>query len=372
MRAIHGLTARVAAALAGLVAIGLVNAQEDVLKEGDPIPPNLKEVLKRAPPDKREGIRFLFFPKPFDIGGFVLDGDGRPVQDAEVKLSWHYMSVLTLNGATHEEIVRTGADGRFTVTVKAGGDIHVREATKDGYEWRYDLNPLKSQNGGMDEEPRLLDKTAVYYLRKRGRMTYLHEASEVRLAFAPTGGRAGLMCPVDRGDERKSFRADPTPEELRKLGCAVLVNSTFSEEKQAYLVSFSVPWPGGGILERPGSEMRYSAPAGEYLPELTLEIPLNLVGTYPTPYRCLYVKSQSPLLYSRMDIHMNADKMQIRFRIKVWTNLYGNGNFENAPGVSYYLQKHLFEEARKAYAKGEYPPEPDIKKLIAGWKDPKQ
>ncbi|MDH4318653.1 MAG: carboxypeptidase-like regulatory domain-containing protein [Desulfobulbaceae bacterium] len=289
------------------------------------------------------------------IRGRVIDQNGTPIPDVEIKAGWFYRSILTLQGGTREKTVFTDNDGYFFIKTTTENSPSINSISKKGYEYNYEDNPF-FEIGGVERDERLLDSEnnpIIFYLRKRGDTTYIY-----RFAYNWYVSEPFKMISYDAVGKRiREIDSD-----LSKLrgpeSIDLILSSTHDTTTGTYDVHLSTPLQKNGL--QVSDSKLYEAPADGYDRELKLSFKHGEEGT-----KYIYFTSRKPTVYSRMELTYDALPEELSFEFSTWTNPYGARNLEHEPDMPWPLERQLKEEAVKALENGELPPEPNIPALLA-------
>lgn len=260
--------------------------------------------------------------RPIEFYGLVLDQDGNPLPDVEVKLSIR-ATKEPVPGAVGDgfdyPIVRTDDRGRFEIVNTKGALLSVQELRKPGYE---------ASKGGINR--------AYWYWRSPG-MTFTpdRESPEVfrmwRMAGAERLVRKGISgnirfdgAPVfidlssgrlgDAGDIRVSLVRDP-----RQI--------TFGQRNFRWTLTIEAP--NGGVSESTDEQM-YLAPTEGYQSELVFSVHPDSANWTDEKSVRFYAKLRDGRRYARLEMKVliGSDRETAPLYITYYLNPSGSRNLE--------------------------------------------
>jgi len=303
-----------------------------------------------------------------DFYGKLLDQDDRPIEGAVVTIHVrHFSPIPPFFMGTKYLSSKTGQDGIFEVHPGRGLDLFITEFSKEGYEFRSDMNPEHSfQYGGSGGEVVFVpdrDNPVIFRMRKKlQERTFLFSNRDWGLGINRDG--SGEDRAYDFVEQKRTRPADRPPNNRWSEHCDLRYRATFDEEAGEWEVVFSSCGIGGGIFASP--DELFEAPEGEYRAEWSfMAKDLDLPGDH-----FLYVKSRSPSVYSRVELtDIRATKEHVRIYGNTTTNPYGDRVLDavDIPLESthrYRFEKRLKSEAQAALREGRLPERPKMMALI--------
>ena len=329
----------------------------------------LDETQRLLGESKQNQIREMLKVADFGISfhGRVIDQYGKPVEDAEVILQLTKFSPNPDSFFTDVEDCprHTDKDGRFSFSALRGRNLSISTINKTGY----DDENMRVGFGGQtsfekkrsdDQKPstRVLpipkSDPAVFIIRKKGDTSYLMAGDEY-FDFIIKKNNFGEVA---LNGSRKS-PTEPAP----LFWPGFLVTCTTTENPPGWAVTIKGANAGDELLR--SDKVLYEAPESGYQSQLTF----SMKRTFPRDIlECQVVlKSMKPVTYSLANIRLDADSEGLRVSSGISINPYGTRILEREVQLGQFedLEERLYAEARAAFFKGENPPTPDLKKLIA-------
>lgn len=290
--------------------------------------------------------------KPVKIYGKVVDTEGHPISETEVKLMWQQSTILI--GKTdlgRFDSVTSRTDGCWDFTVQKPYRAFVQEARKEGYEYTTRYNQESSVRN-LVEHRTTRDLPVVTVLRKKGETTFLIQSDGPRpiRAVFPHSQTNSLDLLAEKGDK---FRAGSYAD--------LQVAIEYGRTGGAWTVTYSASNGTDGIVT--DTNLLYEAPQEGYQKEVVLNGP-------PWP-RYLYLRSRTPAIYSRLDLEYfiwrGSDTNQtFSINYKAWVNPYGERNLEYDTDLEneWRLIDQLGDQAKTAIRQNKRPAKPDLPKLV--------
>ena len=297
--------------------------------------------------------------------GKVQDQFDQPVEGAEVVLHITAFSpnVEELFGQTKEVLVKTGSQGRFTVTNQKGHSIYIDAIRKTGYAFSVMQNSEEYRFSGEDQNftPNQADPV-IFRVRKKGPTVFLLE--DRYLEFYIPVAESGKVISYDFV-QRRSIRnvANPAGDEAA-LVADLQVKATFNTNDTTWTVILSPGGTNGGIIV--SDQLLYEAPDSGYQAEYTF----RLEDRKPPKAKYVYLKTRDPAVYTCYEIeYINVNKEFFRLSGKSVTNPYGDRNLEPETDLPYKGTKQLTDEAKNAFRQNKRPEKPDLSRLLKEKKD---
>jgi hypothetical protein len=314
-----------------------------------------------------------------DFYGKLLDQDDRPIEGAVVTIHVrHFSPIPPFFMGTKYLSSKTGQDGIFEVHPGRGLDLFITKFSKEGYEFRFDMNPENGfQYGGSGGEVVFVpDKNnpVIFRLRKKlQNRTYLFKDRD--WGFRISSDQPNTWKATDTVEKRKIQPFDESDGNEHEVTCDLKYRAVLDEEAKEWSVYFSACGAEGGVVV--GPEELYEAPKEGYRDEWRIVIPVGVVRKrdHDPPSPCLYIKSRSPSIYSKVVVKtIYSDPDMIRMYGKMTTNPYGDRVLDSVdfppystePEIEriYQVGDRLEEEAKAALREGRLPPRPKIMALI--------
>jgi len=284
------------------------------------------------------------------VSGRVVDLDGNPVAEAEVKISWSRATFLIgMPESPTETWIKSDVRGEWFFPLDKPDCIYVMDAAKDGYEFVHSKYPCQDLVG---LSRRTKGAPVVVRMRKKGEATFLirREGPRAIRAHSPHSQTNGLDLMEERPDR---LRAESYAD--IQLAINWLPNSNRWE------VVFSAPNGADGLLV--GTNLLYEAPQDGYQKNVAVSDP-------PWPQH-VYLRSRKQPIYSRIDLEYypwkGSDTNQVLgICYKAWVNPFGERNLEydQRASQSRRTERELTQEAKTAIEKGRRYQKPDIEQRI--------
>lgn len=287
---------------------------------------------------------------PVRVSGRVVDLDGNPVPEAEVKISWSQATFLIGVPEKPTDIwIKSDNRGEWSFSLEKPDCIYVMGASKEGYEFVHtkylcqDLVGLCRRTKGAPVAVRLRKKGAATFLIRR-------EGFRSFRAYSPHSQTNGLDL------------MEEWPEKLRKGSYEdIKLAINWLPNSNRWEVVFSAPTGADGLLV--GTNLLYEAPQDGYQKFIRVCGP-------PWP-QYVYLRSRVQSLYSRIDLEYfpwkGSDTNQVLgICYKAWINPFGERDLECDQRAlkSRRVERELTEEAAVAVKAGLRPLKPDIEQRI--------
>lgn len=284
------------------------------------------------------------------VSGRVVDLDGDPVPEAEVKISWSQATFLI--GVPEKPTViwiKSDIRGEWFFSLDKPDCIYVMGAAKEGYEFVHAKYPCQDLVGLCR-----MTKGApvIVRLRKKGEVTFLirREGARSIRAYSPHSLTNGLDLMEERPDRPRAGGYTDI-----QLAINWLSNSNKWE------VVFSAPNGADGLLA--GTNLLYEAPQDGYQKSVVVHGP-----SWP-PHVYLRIRGQP--VYSRLDLEyypwIGSDTNQVLgICYTAWINPFGERNldFDRRVLKSRRTERELTEEFAAAVKAGLRSTQPDIERRI--------
>ena len=316
--------------------------------------------------DEAQMARMKELSKSLDVDirfyGKVLDQFDQPVMGAEVELCLTHFSPSPTAAFTAMKrlTVKTDEHGAFSVTRARGCSLSVEQVVKEGYEFSWERNPLRSFNYSAGWERIFVpDEKApvVFRVRKKGATTFVLSGEDLAMGchVKDSGKAMGYDFIQDAGIDNPANPAGPD----RDRTCDLELTATFDKDNSTWKLTLRPGNAGGGI--QASEELLYEAPEVGYTAEHVI-----VPERHKLPKtRYIYLRSREPVIYTRAEIAaVVVGSGFVRLCLDSVTNPYGDRNLEGEPDLPYEVIKPLTDEARAALRQKKLPPKPDLQKLI--------
>jgi len=316
---------------------------------------------------------------PISFYGKVIDQDGQPVADAQVRISiTHYSLNGPLPGLGLKTImVKTNQDGFFEIENGRGWEVNISRIVKDGYEF----TPLDMKRSGHGDpfmygskyvNPHIPDKSkpVVYRIHKIGPTAFLLMGNG-QLVVRPDEKVVVGEISKDRLFYNPNYYTDRRDNSEKFPGFAV--SGTLAKDTRDWVLTFKGKHPNDTVILL--NDFVYQAPENGYQPSAELKAslqPSDVPGREPQyPGRleaCLIVRSGNPVTYTRVNLEIylrDANRCDISYDMTL--NPYGVRTFEldkRTHDKEGRISSILGVQAIQALCNGQLPPKPDIDKLI--------
>lgn len=309
--------------------------------------------------------------------GEVLDQDGQPVADAQVRISITQYSLKgPLPGFGLKAImVKTNQDGVFEIENERGWELGIDKISKDGYEYtsfnRTERHGEPFRYGSDYVNPHIPDKSkpVMYHIHKIGPTTFLL-TGEGQLVVHPDQKVVIGEISKDPLYYNPSYYGDRRDNSENFPGFAVSGN--VDKDTRDWVLTFKGKHPNDTVVLL--NDFVYQAPKEGYQPTAELKAslqPSDVSGReprYPHSIQAyLIVKSAAPVTYTRVSLEIYPrDEKRCDIRYDMTVNPYGDRTFEldKRTTTGGKVTNFLARQAIQALCNGELPPKPDIDKLI--------
>jgi len=324
--------------------------------------PDLLKNLKIGSMVRRLDTSIRFYGKVLDQHGKLIEGAVVTVQVGRFDV----MAPLFMGVQTVE--VLTDQNGYFQIINVRGSDIFIKEISKDGHEFRYDMNSEYGfQYGGSGGETVFVpDKNSPVIFRMRKRLqdrTFLFEKPSSGIQVLAED--SGMLKGTDFIEGKRTRLPEDKVKHSLSEKCDLWYQVTYEEESGDWNVVLKPGGPNGGILVT--DQKLYVAPEDGYQKEWSFEP----VSRKNPKTNFVYLKSRSPAIFSRLEIYsVVVTDGFVRIRWKRATNPYGDRvldavDMENLSSHERLeLKKRLKSEAQAALREGRLPERPKILALI--------
>jgi len=231
---------------------------------------------------------------PLIFYGVVVDEGNSPVEGAEVEISWLYWNILHPQGYGYDyKTLKTGKDGRFTLSGVKGYQCGIKGVLKPGYEWVYEMQPhfkytspemyaRAVESGYYIPDP---DNPVKLVLRKKNppelvlkdgwyRVRYLEYGEDFTCYDVVFHSRWSL-----KDEEEGKIKLENTNDKYRPrlLHRDIMYKAEKIEKdgKKICVLTFRAPGEGNGVQQTGG--VVYTAPETGYQPEVKIEAPFPSV-----------------------------------------------------------------------------------------------
>lgn len=291
--------------------------------------------------------------QPLHVYGKVVDMNGSGIDGAEVRIVWYTgHSLLGAGEKRIETILISGTNGLWEFRAEKPLRAFVSDAKKDGYEC------VSIEDADSNLLDRLLTKTnpVVVRLRKKGEETFLvvvpaiNRENELIRVASPNSQTNGLDVFTERA--RRAAAGKYTD---------LIVAADFDLASGWWRVTFSATNGTDGIVV--SDDLLYEAPKEGY--------GKSVVRTGPPWPKYLYLRSRTPVIYTRLDLDCDVwngstTNRLLTINYKAWINPYGGRNLEYDQRVAqnWRVEEELTVEAKQALDAKRLPPRPDITQRI--------
>jgi hypothetical protein len=265
---------------------------------------------------QKEEIIKEYFSKRIDFYGLVKDGDGHPVENANVEYSV-YSDWLSPNPKTAHGI-QSDVGGRFSITSKQGASIFVKVTHPDYYEtgqsyinmsFAQPVDPLPTSSNPF-----------IFVLRKKGDAEPLVKDKQV-LRNVPKNGQPVRVGLSGRSATDLTIQAWTSP---RPVGAAN--NAPFDWKVR-------VEVPGGGLVANE-DQFQFQAPESGYAPAIEYDMPASGIdGKWRDRLEQTYFVKLGNGNYARMRFQMIAGGNHFAV-VESYYNPSGSRNLEYDPNMT--------------------------------------
>jgi hypothetical protein len=308
--------------------------------------------------------------RPMKLYARVVDQNGEPVAGAAAECEINTMPTSIRGTSGISKVTRkTDEDGRFSVEAPKGLSLTVLGVSAKGYAYDRKDNPFEFFfSSNLREDTRHhpdKEKPVRFLLRRRGEQVLLLG-----------GGISAKFSDDKRFPEQALGRPVNIAVMCVSRGLGILKRErprpdlTFTAEPGAtFKVTFTAL---GKTVFQHSDEKLYLAPKDGYDKKTwTITVPKGYDRDKKT---YLYVKSDAPPLYTRVEMTFSPSDDSIFVRGKRWTNPYGDRRLEQLseedlkqkyPGLwTSRLISELEKRIRPAWLKGRVAEKPDIDAII--------
>jgi hypothetical protein len=297
--------------------------------------------------------------KPLHIEGKCVDTAGNPLPGVEVLIRWRTAETLIGIPEKHNQHLWVMSDGKGEWRFQIGKPslAGVYDAKKEGY-------AFEKSKSTMDELMRVRSKNntdsveVVVCMRKK--------KEEVWLLSSPNHGEGEILLKAKMGQPARATldildKVIYTSEKQKKHE-DVQVDARFDASNQVWVISFLAAEGTDAIFV--SDDKLYEAPESAYSKMVEMRMPPDL--KYHDKETFLYVRSRSPVVYSRIEFKMSViscenNEQELSIVKQSFTNPYGERSLENGEKFEQYTfaTEELVREAKKAIQSGTLPKKPE-------------
>ena len=258
--------------------------------------------------------------------GKLVDQNENPVEGARIiydieKYGFVFPSVS-------RKSVKTGKDGLFMIRGGNAAKLRILDAILDGYEYLWQNNEhLFEYRSYYDSDIRHTpDKSnpVVLHIRKR--------ESECCCVL-----ETGLDVDIKAGDKENCMGYDlftckqkKYPQSDSSDAWDLEVFAVNETEQNQWLLNFRTPKKNSGIQK--SAKQLFMVPEDGYVNEVSF--PIKYTKNSYAQKLFLFIKSDSPTAYMRLDVKYESDSERIRIRSKLFMNPYGERLLESVAPFS--------------------------------------
>ena len=310
---------------------------------------------------KRDSIIEGLKKKQIHVYGKVLDQMNNPVSDAEVMIHWERFSTKTV--PMQKRWLKADENGNWDFKTEAVY-LNVWEAKKGGY-----IFSRAQQDGSLnsdDIDNNLTSPANRFVLR-------LHKLIDPTFLVNQEGrlARATTEIPIAISFDIFREKIMPTSATNNRSNNEFYSDLEIRVEKRdvgdSWRVSYRALGDNGGLIVT--NALLFEAPSMGYAQDCVL------VGKRDKDFpRYLYLRSRTPAVYTRFNIHYSLRPDSCVLSYELWSNPYGSRSLEYDENLKslWRLREKLTKEARSEFGKGKRPPKPNIKALIKAEKEKKK
>ena len=293
------------------------------------------------------------------ICGRIVDLDGNPVPEAEVRISWSRATFLIgVPEKPTDTWIKSDIRGEWSFSLDKPDCIYVMGAAKEGY-------AFVNSDYACQELAELCRRTkgapVVVRLRKKCEETFL-----VVNPRAGQNDKVLRLTSFHSGTNHLDVLADGIRRGAFKGYADISIAADYDPKNGWWKISCSATNGTDGIIT--SDELLYEAPSKGYEKQIVTNGP-------PWP-KYVYVRSRTPAIYSRVNLDYYVwdgapTNRVLNIYYKSWANPYGSRSLEHSKSIeqNWCLEKELKAEAKAAIEAKRYPPNPDIPLLIKAMKE---
>ena len=256
-----------------------------------------------------------------DFYGRLLDQDGKPVPNAEIRYAASGYGLTGLAPRYEPGVTNSDREGNFEIHTAKGGLLYINTVESHGYEFKFgrgNSRGFEFRSNRTDRHHPDKENPVVFRLRKK------HSEAVVLLSC-----KSRIWLSDDTEEEWTGWDlAKGAPATSTRKGNAdyfwdYAVTGENNPEKGEWTLTIKMNGENAGVLI--SDKLLYEAPTDGYAKEATLSFKYS----EKPPLNHLYLRLRDCGMYARLDVeHGHVSENGVFFSCKVLVNPYGSRSLE--------------------------------------------